>query len=160
MVNVLHAAHQDVLRRLLEHRVDFILIGGYAVIAHGYERTTGDMDLWVRPDNSNKLLLLDALKSMDFEEDGLAIIGEADFEQHYAFCLGEQPLRVDFLTRISGVEYEDAALQKIVVEIDWIRLQILHLNHFVLSKINTGRLKDQADIEELQRIAAQRQIKH
>ena len=67
MVNILHAAHQEILHQLLEYGVDFILIGGYAVIAHGYERTTGDMDLWVRPDNGNKLLLVDALRSLDFD---------------------------------------------------------------------------------------------
>jgi len=85
MVNVLHAAHQEILRQLLEKGVDFILIGDYSVIAHRYERTTGDMDLWLRPDNKNKLVLIEALRSLGFDEDDLAFITAQDFALHFAF---------------------------------------------------------------------------
>ena len=156
MVNVLYTEHQEILRHLIRKGVHFILIGGYAVIAHGYERTTGDMDLWIKPDNSNKLLLLEALRELGFEKRDLDIIATKDFEQPFVFSIGEKPLRVDFLTTISGVQYGEADAQKIIAEIDGIQLPVLHLNHLVLSKFVTGRLKDKADIEELQRIEAQR----
>ena len=152
MVNVLYSEHQEVLLQLIRKGVDFILIGGYAVIAHGYERTTGDMDLWIRPDNSNKLLLVEALSELGFEKPDLDVIASSDFTQPFVFSIGEEPLKIDFLTKISGVQYEEANAQKVIVEIDGIQLPVLHLNHLVLSKFVTGRLKDKADIDELQRI--------
>ena len=156
MVNVLQEDYQHILRHLVASGLDFILIGGYAVIAHGYERTTGDMDIWVRPDNENKMVLLKALRELGFDEGDIAFLAAQNFEEAYAFCLGEEPMKIDFLTKIYGVNYPEANAQKIEAEIDGIRLPILHLNHLVISKFNTGRSKDKADIEELQRIEAAR----
>ncbi len=53
-MNVFIAAHQEILELMLKHEVEFMLIGGYAVIYYGYMRTTGDMDLWLKPSNENK----------------------------------------------------------------------------------------------------------
>ncbi len=155
MINVLYDEHQVVLKKLLEKDVDFILVGGYAVIAHGYERTTGDMDIWLRADNENKLVLLDALRELDFDEEGLDYLRQQNFEDHYVFSIGDEPLKIDFITHISGVTYQDAKPEIHVAEVDGLSLPILHLHHLVLSKIANGRLKDKADIEQLQRIARQ-----
>lgn len=155
MINVLYDEHQVVLRKLLEKGVDFILVGGYAVIAHGYERTTGDMDIWVRPDNENKLMLLNALSELDFDEDGLNYLREQNFEDHYVFSIGDEPLKIDFITHISGITYGEARPEAHIIELEGINLPILQLHHLVLSKIANGRLKDKADVEQLQRISRQ-----
>jgi len=63
-------------------------------------------------------------------------------------------VRVDFLTKISGVNYEEADKEKVIVDIEGMKIPVLHLNHLILSKIGTERTKDKADIEELQKIAA------
>ncbi len=57
-MNLFIEQHQDLLKKLLEAKVDFIIIGGYSVIFHGYKRTTGDIDIWLKPDNTNKEKLL------------------------------------------------------------------------------------------------------
>ena len=144
--------HQDLLKNLLFKKVDFIVIGGYSVIFHGYARSTGDLDLWLRPDNVNKLKLLDVLKQMGFDEEDIQHIAELDFTKHIVFLMWDEPEKVDFLTRISMIEFEDAYQRKIIAEIDRIEIPFLHLNDLVLSKFNTGRLKDKADVEELQKI--------
>lgn len=151
-MNLFIEKHQDLLKELLLRKVDFIVIGGYSVIFHGYARSTGDVDLWLRPDNVNKLKLLDVLKQMDFDQEDIQHIAELDFAKHIVFSMWDEPEKVDFLTRISMIEFEDADQRKIIADIDGITIPFLHLNDLVLSKFNTGRLKDKADVEELQKI--------
>ena len=151
-MNLFIEKHQDLLKELLLKKVDFIVIGGYSVIFHGYARSTGDVDLWLRPDNANKLKLLGVLKQMDFDEEDIQHIAELDFKKHIVFSMWDEPEKVDFLTRISMIEFEQADQRKITADIDGLKIPFLHLNDLVLSKFNTGRLKDKADVEELQRI--------
>ena len=66
-MNIFLNQHQEMLRMLLENQVEFLLIGGYAVIFHGYARTTGDMDLWLRPTNENKEKIILALANAGYE---------------------------------------------------------------------------------------------
>ena len=110
------------------------------------------MDLWLRPDNVNKLKLLDVLKQMDFDEEDIQHIAELDFKKHIVFSMWDEPEKVDFLTRISMIEFEQADQRKIIADIDDIKVPFLHLNDLVLSKFNTGRLKDKADVEEFMEV--------
>ncbi|WP_219225875.1 nucleotidyltransferase [Pedobacter antarcticus] len=151
-MNLFIEKHQDLLKELLLKKVDFIVIGGYSVIFHGYARSTGDVDLWLRPDNINKLKLIDVLSQMNFDEEDILHIAELDFEKHIVFSMWDEPEKVDFLTRISMIEFEQADQRKIIADIDGVKIPFLHLNDLVLSKFNTGRLKDKADVEELQKI--------
>ena len=156
-MNLFIEKHQDLLKELLLRNVDFIVIGGYSVIFHGYARSTGDVDLWLKPDNINKLKLLDVLKQMDFDEEDIQHIAELDFTKYIVFSMWDEPEKVDFLTRISMIEFEQADQRKIIAAIDGIKVPFLHLNDLVLSKFNTGRLKDKADVEELQRIQKEKE---
>ncbi|MEO5582860.1 MAG: hypothetical protein ABIR66_09215, partial [Saprospiraceae bacterium] len=61
-MNIFLEEHQNILSNMMLNNVEFLLIGGYAVIFHGYLRSTGDMDIWVRPSNENKILLINALR--------------------------------------------------------------------------------------------------
>jgi predicted nucleotidyltransferase len=143
--------HKIFLKRLVEAGIDFILVGGYAVNFHGYNRPTGDMDIWLKPSNENKNKLLQLLKKEGYSEKSLAHIRESDFNTHLAFHIGNDPFRIDFLTYINGVEFEEAQKQQQSLPLDNIIVPVLHLHHLVLSKMNTERIKDKADIEELQK---------
>ncbi|RAJ32243.1 nucleotidyltransferase [Pedobacter cryoconitis] len=156
-MNLFIEKHQDLLKELLLKDVDFIIIGGYSVIFHGYARSTGDVDLWLKPDNLNKLKLLDVLKQMDFDEEDIQHIAELDFTKYIVFSMWDEPEKVDFLTRISMIEFEHADQRKIIADVDGVKVPFLHLNDLVLSKFNTGRLKDKADVEELQRIQKEKE---
>ena len=151
-MNVFVENHQLLLKALNEHQVSYILVGGYAVIYHGYRRTTGDMDLWFEPTNENKIRLLEALKTFDFYEEDLEYISSLDFKKHLAFNFWEEPERVDCLTYISNVSFHDANTLKIIADIEGVLVPVIHYKHLVLSKISSDRLKDKSDIEELQKI--------
>ena len=158
-MNLFIELHQELLRKLLQEDVDFIIIGGYSVIFHGYNRTTGDIDIWLRPDNDNKKKLLPVLRDFGFDEVELNEVASIDFTKHMVFSIGEYPEKMDFLTRINLVEYEEADKQKISAEVDGLIIPFIHLNHLVLSKMNTGRPKDKADVDKLQQIERSRKKK-
>ncbi len=145
--------HRLILSKLLAMKVDFMLIGGYAVIYHGYNRLTGDMDIWVCPDNGNKLLLIKALEQLGFDKTGLATIRSWDFTQPQVFHIGKMPERTDFMTHIAGVQYNDAKTTAIQTEIDGLPLNIIHINSLIQNKKASGRTKDLADAEYLEKIA-------
>ncbi|MEO6690757.1 MAG: hypothetical protein ABIO44_00315, partial [Saprospiraceae bacterium] len=83
-----------------------------------------------------------------------------DFTNHMVFSIGMEPQKIDFITRNNLVEYANADAHKILATIDDIVLPIIDLNDLVLSKINTGRKKDVADIEELQSILKNRKAEN
>ena len=155
-MNIFLNKHQKFLIELQKYKVDFILIGGYAVIYYGYKRTTGDMDIWLKPDNSNKLKLIEVLKSLKFNKKDLVYIESLDFTKPIAFHFWKEPERIDCLTEISGVKYKEAESKKVIFRIEGMNVPIIHYNHLILSKITSDRLKDKADIEELQKIKKNR----
>lgn len=150
-MNILIERHQELLSHLLHHGVAFIIIGGYSVIYHGYKRTTGDVDIWLKPDTENRDKLILVLKKLDLDQDSIQEIAVLDFSKHLLISIWEEPEKVDFLTYINSVNYPEADQQKEVAEIDGLKIPFLNLDHLILSKINTGRIKDKADVEELQK---------
>lgn len=155
-MNFTHPSHKDMILALLKHEVEFLLIGGYAVIFHGYIRTTGDMDVWLKPSNENKERLLNAFKEMEFELDGLQHVSALDFNEVVAFHIGDEPERIDFLSKVKGLDYEKAFADRRFLTIQGKEVPFLNLDDLIVSKLLADRLKDQADVEELQKIAALR----
>jgi len=151
-MNLFYPEHIMVLDALLRHQVRFLLIGGYAVIAYGYTRTTGDLDLWIDPSDQNKAALINTFRYLNFDESELEIINEMDFNEATVFSMGTVPQKIDFLTKVSHVNFDEAYTKVVLMEFDDLQLPFVHYNDLVLMKMTTGRLKDQADIEELQKI--------
>jgi len=157
-MNIFDDYTRDLLEQLNSNKVQYIVVGGYAVNFHGYRRTTGDIDLWIKPDNGiNKSKIIDSLNKLGVEKITLEELAKMDFSKPLVFIDGEEPYKIDFMTSVSGVKFEEAWEQKIIAEIDGLSIPFIHLNHLVISKITTGRHKDKEDIEQLQRI---RQIKN
>ena len=153
MINVLLNEHQQMLSALIKHNVNFMLVGGYAVIHYGYERTTGDMDIWLQLGNENRDKLINALIDFGIEEEGLGKLKHIDFTGPIqTIHIGIPPRSIDFLTLISNVKFEDAILNVNYFQLENITVPVIHYNDLILSKITSNRLKDKADIEELQRI--------
>ena len=157
-MNVFVENHQLLLKNLIQHKVHFLLVGGYAVIYHGYKRTTGDLDLWIEPNNLNKEKLIKALNEFEFNASDIAHISNLDFTKHLAFHFWEEPERVDCITFISNVSFEKAYESKIEADFEGMSVPIIHYNHLIESKITSNRLKDKADIEELQKINLNKKI--
>jgi len=151
-MNIFLNQHQEMLRMLLENQVEFLLIGGYAVIFHGYARTTGDMDLWLRPTNENKEKIILALANAGYESHELNELSKLDFSKHILFSIGHQPEKIDFITQINMVSFEEANQNRATIPFEGLQVPVINLRELILSKVNTGRAKDVADVEELQKI--------
>jgi hypothetical protein len=151
-MNILLDEHKTILLQLLNAKVEFILIGGYAVIYHGYGRTTGDMDIWLKPDNDNRDKLLPVLRSLGIVEEDIEQIKTMDFTNVLAFHIDEPPRRVDFLTKTVGLTFQEADTKKMFLPLGEFQVPVLHIDDLIVNKLISGRTKDKADVEELQKI--------
>jgi hypothetical protein len=129
------------------HGVEYLVVGGYALAAHGHPRYTGDIDFWVRPAAENLKRLLVALGEFGFGSLGLRI---ADFGNDSVVQLGQPPRRIDLLTAIDGVDFAACFERREEVELAGVRLNIIGLEDFKANKRASGRLKDMADLESLE----------
>lgn len=153
MINLFTNEHQVLLSALIHNKVDFMIIGGYAVIYYGYDRNTGDMDLWIKTGNANRDKLISALKTFGITDEHLKTLSEMDFTNPVpVFYFGNEPRRFDFITLISNVIFEDAIKQVNYLNLESLQIPVIHYNHLIASKLTSSRLKDRADVEELERI--------
>ncbi|EMI58122.1 MULTISPECIES: nucleotidyltransferase [Rhodopirellula] len=138
---------KDMLLALSDAKIDFLLVGAYAVAAHGHPRATGDLDLWVRPDAETAPKVYRVLAEFgaplhDLTVDDLATPG-------MVFQIGVEPSRIDILTAISGVAFDDAWENKLHLELDDIKLNVIGRDDLIVNKRACGRPKDIADAETL-----------
>jgi hypothetical protein len=151
-MNILVKEHKEMLLMLTKHEVEFMLIGGYAVIYYGYGRTTEDMDIWLKPDNDNKLKLLKALNEIGIIEAHLNELSKIDFTKVNVLSIGEKPYKIDFLTKIMGVEYIEAEKQKKMLPLSDKYVSVIHFKHLIINKLLSNRPQDKADVDILQKI--------
>jgi len=132
------------------HSAEYLVVGGQAVIAHGYPRLTKALDLLVRPTLSNGSRVLAALAAFGAALPGLA---REQFEDpRTSLMLGREPFRVDILTDIPGVTFDEAWSSRIYVTLDEVSLPIIGKAELIKNKRAVGRLQDLADAEELEKI--------
>lgn len=144
---MLNEDYKDMLQCLLEENVRFLLVGAYAVAVYGHPRATKDMDLFVRAAPDNAANLMKALRRFGAP---LADVSEADFSSEgVVFQIGNNPRRIDILTRISGVDFEHAYANKKDVCIEGMEIPVISLEDLIANKRATGRLQDRADLEKL-----------
>lgn len=127
--------------------VRYLIVGGYAVAAHGHPRFTKDLDvwIWVNPDNAARMI--GALSDFGFSSLGLT---EDDFLQKDAVVqLGHPPQRIDLLTGIDGVAFDDCWADRVPVRIGGRSINFLDRTHLILNKRASGRPQDLADVAAL-----------
>jgi hypothetical protein len=138
---------RDLLACFNKHEVEYLVVGGYALALHGAPRLTGDLDLYVRPSPENALRTLAALKEFGF---GSLDISADDFTApDRVIQLGYPPVRVDLVTSISGVSWEEAVLDGPTAQFGDVPARVIGYDAFIRNKKATGRRKDLADIEAL-----------
>jgi len=145
--------HKGFIAEMIRNRISFILIGGYAVIYHGYVRTTGDLDIWLEPSDENKARFVSLLLELGYSRESIDAVREADFSRTLAFHIGSPPDRIDFLTRISGVQFEDAVRDQSFITDQNLKIPVISYKHLIVNKMLSSRLKDKADVEELSKIS-------
>jgi predicted nucleotidyltransferase len=138
---------RDMLASLNSRRVEFIVVGAYALAHHGIPRNTGDLDLFVRPTPDNASRLLEALQDFGFGSLGLK---QEDFtEPGQVVQLGYPPVRIDLLTSITGVPWEQAHAGSVEGEYGGVAVRVIGRKDLAANKKATGRTKDLADLETL-----------
>lgn len=149
--------YKEMLWLLGEEGVRFLLVGAYAMAAHGYPRATMDIDIWVKPSEENAPLVMRALKRFEAPLFGLTL-DELNSES-LVFQIGVAPRRIDIMTSITGLRFDEAYLRSKSIQVDSLTLQVLSLHDLLENKKSTGRLKDLADVEELIQIIDQNERK-
>lgn len=128
-----------------------MLVGGYAVMAHGHIRATQDIDVWVRPTPDNARRVLKALQAFGMPPGlSLEVLEKVEGEPPTGFRFGRPPIAVDLLTSIQGVDFEDAFSESLIQEIDGILIRIIGKRALLDNKRSTGREKDKLDAEALE----------
>ena len=140
---------RDMFRALSAERVEYLLVGGYAMGIHGFNRATGDVDFWVRPTPENAARVMRALTAFGAPLQGLR---EADLvSPRTVFQIGVAPERIDILTSVSGVEFDAAWSQRVTRTLDGIEVPVIGRSALVQNKRASGRPKDRIDLEWLER---------
>lgn len=143
-----HQDFKEFIELLNKHKVEYLLIGGYALGIHGHPRYTGDMDIWVNPERKNAEKVLDVLKEFGFGE---LDVKEDDFiKPGNVIQLGYPPLRIDLLTQPNGVTFPESYSRKLEIIHNNMNLHVISLEDFKKNKEASGRPKDLEDLRNLE----------
>jgi predicted nucleotidyltransferase len=131
--------------------VEFLVVGGHAVAFHGYPRLTEDLDLFVRPDVDNGSRVVDALVDFGF---GSLDLKPSDFEaKDRVIQLGRRPNRVDLITNLYGVTFDDAWSRRVAASLDGVSVWMISRDDLIRNKRATGRPRDAVDADALEGLA-------
>ena len=145
---MLNEDYKEMLRSLADEKVKFLLVGAYAMAAHGYPRATMDIDIWVMPEPDNAVAVLRAMRRFGAP---LHNITKTDLEQEgTVFQIGIAPRRIDIITTASGLQFDEAFSHALLVDVEGISVRILSVPDLIRNKRATGRTKDLADAEALE----------
>ncbi len=141
----------DMLSALSEAGAEYLVVGAYALAVHGVPRATGDIDLWIRPSPSNAQRAWDAL--VRFGAPLAGVRPEDLASPGIVLQIGVAPGRIDLLTSIDGVAFEDAWSDRVELIVEGLRVPVLGRAHLVTNKRAAGRPKDLADLALLEEIS-------
>lgn len=138
---------RDMLLALSAEGAEFLVVGAYAMGAHGVPRATGDMDMWVGPagDNPERVWRALAAFGAPLEDLQLEDLRRADL----VFQIGVAPQRIDIITSITAVTFAEAYSERLTVELEGISIPVLARAHLLRNKRAVGRPKDLADLDAL-----------
>lgn len=135
------------LSLLTEKKVEYLLVGGYAVALHGIPRTTGDMDIWVNNSRENLEKLIHCLELFGFSE--LKIDVEDLLKPYAIIQLGYPPVRIDIITDVDGIDFVTAYRNKTSINQDGLNISLISLDDLILNKTSSGRSFDKMDVKKL-----------
>jgi hypothetical protein len=139
---------RDILSSFDAEGVEYLVVGGYALAAHGLPRATGDIDLWVRATPENASRVHRALIAFGAPADRFQ---EADFaSDDLILQIGVPPSRVDVITSIEGVSFDEAWPNREVIVVDGIGVSVIGRRELLKNKRTVGRPQDRADVARLE----------
>jgi hypothetical protein len=144
---LLPAEFRKLLSALRSKDVEYLVVGGYAVIYHGYVRTTGDLDVWVRLDLENAAKVESAIRTLHYNPPGMK--PEWFTRKGAVLRIGQEPLRFDIINDIDGVAFDECYQRRVVTELGGIEVNFISLPDLKRNKRAAGRNKDLADLDYL-----------
>lgn len=146
---MLNQDFRDILLCLKEAEVEFIIVGAYALAAHGFPRATGDIDIWVKNSSENADRIMNALAKFGAP---LEDVSAQDFmAADMLVQIGVQPCRIDITTAIDGLDFDYAWKNRVAITVDGIEIFIPAKTDLLKNKIASGREKDYGDIAWLKK---------
>jgi hypothetical protein len=148
MTDLFNEDFEDFIKALNNQNVEYILVGGMAVILHGYVRTTGDMDIWVNKTKDNYQKLVFAFKEFRMP---VFDMSEENFlsDQYDVWMFGVSPVKIEVMTSLKGLEFKEAFESSQTHTEEKISIRFLDLQSLIKAKKASGRFKDLDDIEQL-----------
>jgi len=143
-MKMLNEDYKEMLQILLENDVKFLIVGAYAMGIHGYPRATGDVDIWVEASIENSERIYKSL--IDFGAPLFDISDKTFAEKEIVFQIGVAPRRIDIITAIDGVIFEEAYKVKKVIELEDLDIPFISKEYLIKNKESTGRKKDILDV--------------
>ena len=144
---MLNKDYKEMLQCLFAEDVRFLLVGAYALAAHGFPRATKAIDffVWATPENASSLIRalsrfgapLNEVSTADFSTEGII------------FQIGHSPRRIDIIARISGIKFEQAYANRATIFLEGMQVPVISLHDLIVNKRASGRLQDLADVERL-----------
>lgn len=140
---------RDLLAEFNANGVEFLVVGAHALAVHGFVRATKDLDVWIRPDPTNARRVVVALKAFgaplhDLTVDDLSRPG-------LIFQIGVDPIRIDIITAIDGVEFQDAWSDRMEARFADQTVGVISRKHLIANKRASGREQDLLDVKRLER---------
>ena len=142
---------REFVELLNSNEVEYLVVGAFAVAFYGIPRYTGDLDLFVRPDARNAARLLQVLAQFGF---GNLDIGIQDLQTpDKVIQLGVAPNRIDLITSLSGVSFDEAWSARTQSNLEGVTTQFIGIAALIRNKEHTGRARDLEDARELRKRA-------
>ncbi len=139
---------KELLLAFNAHNVEYLIVGAHALAAHGHVRATKDLDLWVQPDTSNAQKVIQALSDFGAPLSGLT--ADDLSRKGTIFQIGLPPIRIDIITNIDGVEFEEAWPDRLETLFGGVPAFVISRHHLIINKKNSARLQDLADVQQLE----------
>ena len=144
---ILNPDFKEFVKLLIENKVEYLIVGGYAVGIHGYPRYTGDLDIWINNTTENAQRTLNCVESFGFSSYNLSV---SDFtKQGNIIQLGYPPVRIDIINQVDGVDFTKCFKNKKDVNVEDLTLYFIGYEDLLTNKRKTARPRDIDDIENL-----------
>ena len=136
-----------IIASLNKHRVDFMIIGGWAVVYHGYVRMTEDLDIYIRPtaDNARR-----AVAAIEAAGGGCPELKPEVFTEDNGISLGEIPVKVDVISKLPGVDFDQAWARRATGPFGSETVSFISREDLISNKRAVARPKDLLDVVELE----------
>ena len=149
MGNIFNQDFQDFIRALNEAKVRYVLVGGYAVILHGYNRTTGDLDIWLERTEENYTRLVSAFRIFNMPVFDMSLENFLNTSQYDVFTFGVPPVSIDIMLNVKGLDFKEALSLAEWKVIDDVNVNLIDLQSLIKAKKASGRHRDLDDIENI-----------